>query len=544
MTPWRPERERSFALRSSLWLVDRLRAPIAWLGVDYALFRLILEQRFRARTAGAPGPVGTGTALAMLFLALAGLGPGFLALVTRQPLWWMLAGQALWIFTLALLTATHFASVLVDPTDVGVLASRPVDDRTLFATRIAHVLAEVLLLAAASALFPTLLALFVFPPLAVLVAYPLATLCSALGVLGAMTLVIAVALRLAGPGRFQRVVFWGQIGGGMLLIVLPQFVPRLLAGVDLAGFLESRRWLAFVLPPLAELSLYRLLAGTGDRLDVLLAALVLILPLGLGAWTLRAASRSYVAALGDPGTLLVVRARGFAQGFFARLGKRLCSTHEARAAYGLALALSRRDKLFLRSILPMMGMIVVMVLGMAVPRHGRGIDTDMAGVGPYYVLMLGSTTFELSRLSEHAPASEWRRILPVASMSALLEGSAKALLCGTLLPLLVLLAAALVAVVGPLGLPDVALGVPLCAAALTFAAKPFLRTLPFTQGAKSGMSFDRLPRYLAMMLAMGLLIGLHALARMHWLSSSLAALAAVLLFLRGWRGLRHWPARP
>jgi len=555
-SPWRSRGPDPFTLHASLWIVDRLRTPIRWLGIEFPIFRLVLEQRLRMESpaqsiraaggarAGAAGSIGLGEALTMGWILLMGLVPGVFALVTRDPLLWMLSGQTLWIFTLALLTVMHFANVLVDPTDVGVLASRPVDGRTLFATRIAHVLAPVLVYAGCAALVPVFFGLFVLPPLVVLVAYPLATLSSAAFVIGGVTLAIAVALRVVGPARFQRVVFWGQVGGAMLLMIGSQIAPRLMSQFELLEFLEGRPWLGFLFPPLAEYGFYRLLSGAGERYDLVFAALVVTLPIGIGVLAMLFVSRSFVAALADSGTLVTARTRGFEPSFFARLGPRVCSTGEACAAYGLALALSRRDRLFLRSVLPMLGMVTAMAVVMMVPRGADEVDMEWASAGIYFVLMLGATTFEMSRLSEHPEARVWRRTLPVASEQALMEGSAKALLCGTLFPLLLVISAAMVALLGPDALGDVALALPLAAAALTFTARAFLRGLPFTDGTRRQTNFDRLPRFMGLALALGLLIGVHMLVRLHPVSHGLAVVAALLLFRPGWRRLTRWRLEP
>ena len=54
-----------------------------------------------------------------------------------------MSGLALGLFGLQLVL--FYGGMLLDPTDVAVLHSRPVSDRTLFATRLAHVSVYLLL---------------------------------------------------------------------------------------------------------------------------------------------------------------------------------------------------------------------------------------------------------------------------------------------------------------------------------------------------------------------------------------------------------------
>ena len=146
----------------------------------------------------------------------------------------------------------------------------------------------------------------------------------------------------------------------------------------------------------------------------------------------------------------------------------------------------------------------------------------------------------MSRFSEFAKARLWRKNLPVLSTESLMEGAAKALLCGAVYPLMLLIAAVLLAVVGPPALGHMALALPLTAAALTGAAGVFMRTLPFTVGSQRSSSFDLLPRFMGAMLLMSVLAGGHALVLQHWLSHTVAIVLTLGLLRRGWRGLSHW----
>src|SRR5262245_4827527 len=215
--PWRPAAERSYLLRAVLWAADRLRRPIAAAGVDFPVFReclrvkLLLELRSASRSGPSTGAAGL--ALGVVMFWFVGLLTGLVALLSRDAWNWIAVSQSVSMGFLGMLLLAQFASLLVDPSDIGVVSPHPVPDRTLFAARLAHVAAYVTLLATPFALGSMLLAVFGKPVLQVLLVFPLISLCSTLLTVGIVALLFALSLRIFGPARFQRVTLWIQIAG-------------------------------------------------------------------------------------------------------------------------------------------------------------------------------------------------------------------------------------------------------------------------------------------------------------------------------------------
>src|SRR6185436_8786702 len=143
------------------------------------------------------------------------------------------------------------------PTDIGVLASRPVSGRTLFAARLAHVGVYLLLSCACLSCFPMFLGCLAYPFWAVLLVVPACVLLSALLTLGLVALFYALALRLAGPARFQRVVFAVQIAVMVVLMGGLQVVMPLLHGSHIVGLYSERPALRLLVPPLHFGGLFR-----------------------------------------------------------------------------------------------------------------------------------------------------------------------------------------------------------------------------------------------------------------------------------------------
>lgn len=551
------ERSGGLVIGCGLWLADRLRRPLTWLGVDFPAFRVLLRTRLLLDQRGVPslglgaapsgaardGGFGVGIALMLSLFWLAGLPVGLLAPLARPPAHaWMAAVSAFALGLFALQLVLFYGSMLLDPTDVGVLQSRPVSDRTLFAARLAHVGVYLLLGCASLSFFPMFLGCLAYPFWAVLPLVPLTIGLSALLALGLVALFHGVVLRLAGPARFQRVSLWLQILMATFLMGGVQLVMPLVreSGVlqALAGRPELRVWA----PPFHFGGLFEVLLGSRTPADLQLAAAALLVPAASLALAVLVAGRHFVAGLS--GQLQVRAARGarWPGGPLRRLGRRLCRSREEQAAFDFALSLSRRDRIFLRQALPAtLGMSIVglaLLLPMQLDEEATFLVPWVLPAAVCFAALAGPTLLEAGRFSEHWAARWIFSALPVSGPRPLLRGGALALLLGWAAPTLIAVALLTGSVAGPAQWPEVLVAL-LAGALLVLQPLPAMQLrVPFTDQARPNQADFRNVgvMFLFTALVMGT-AGLVALAHLHPLALLAAALLAALLLPRAWRGL-------
>ncbi len=549
---WTRPPQRSRSSRVVLGLARVLKPLIVLFGIDFATFRVVLANRIElgervvAQERGAKVGARGGLLFSGLFLMFFSLGPAALALGKHDAVWWMASGLGVWMFFGMLGTVGHFVGLLVDRTDVVVLASLPVSDRTVVAARAAHMLIDLMFLAACSALLPTIAGCIAFEPWTALLMYPLSTLLITLVVLSATLAFTMVLLRVVGPARFQRVLFWTQIIGAASLAILFQAGGRLIPWDSVKAAFESHTWLAALVPPLHYVSLFRVACGTSTAADVLPAALGVGLPLVLAAAAFALVSRSFLAAVADSGALTRTAARGFGSGPLARLAPRLCTTPTAAAAFGFTLAMSRREKTYLRTTLPQMASFGAMAIAMFVKssRRGSGMDIELIHFAPYYFVFVAPLTLTAARPSEHSEARWWFGALPVSSVRELLEGAAKALLCGMVLPATVIVAALVVVVGGLDQFFDVVLAVFAVGAAVCFQARWFLRDIPFTRKPLGRAYAGSVLETIAVLVAAIGMGFVHAALRLHPIALGAGIVVYAVLFVVAWRGLARIRPEP
>ncbi len=528
---WATKEERSLVLRAVLGLIGSLRRPLAAAGVDFTRFRELLRVKLVLALRGAGGSAAMGeaaVALTVVFCGLGGLLTGLAALLQDSPGPWLVLSLGSLLILVGWVLLTQLASILVDPADIGVVAPHPVPDRTLFSVRLAQLFAYVAVIAGSHGGGNVLLAVWRQPPLPVLLCYPVLVLLAATLALGAVALLFALLLHLAGPARFQRVSFWVQILGGVALFVAVQVGMRspLRDGLaDLGG--EPPPWLAF-LPPFHYVAVFELARGGDWREHALPALAAFLCPLGALAATLALASRYFVAGLQGSLAPAGGRARRWPAGPFARLGARLARSREERAGFDFTLALSRREPRFLRAVVPMLGMFSAMGLIGAFRERTADLSVPFTFGFPTMVL---ATMLDASRAGQDAEARWLFLALPLRDESALVRGAARTFVFGWWVPIVLVLALALTLILGPGALPAIVLALELWGMVALALVRCYALGIPFTRTIRFGeMNVRNFGVLLVLMLVWGLVCAVFfLLASRPWsLWGGIALLVPVL----------------
>lgn len=539
--PWTTKEDGSLLLRLVLGALDRLRTPLRAFGLDYTVFRELLRVKLVLALRGADQSAalgGASVALALLFIWFGGLLTGLPALLNDSPGPWIAISLGILLFLVGFALLSQLASILVDPTDIGLIGPHPVTDRTLFAVRLAQLFAHVGVIAGGYAAGNVLVAVWGQPPRAVLLVYPLLAALTATLALGLVALLFAALLRLAGPAHFQRVSFWVQVLGGVVVFGGIQLGARLL----FRGLVELPReppfWLAF-LPPLHYRSVFELACGGSWRELWLSALSAFLLPLAALGATLALASRYFVAGLQGSLEFGAARARRWPAGPLRALGHGLVRSQEERAGFDFALALSRREPRFLRAVIPMLCMFSVMGLAGAFRERSADIAVPMTLGFPTMIL---AAMLDASRAGQDAEARWLFLALPVRDESALVRGAARTFVFGWWAPCVLALALALALIIGPAALPRIALALELWGVVALVLVRRYALGIPFTRTLRFGeMNFRNFGVMLTLMLVWGVLCGVFfLLASTPWtLGLAIAALLPALWRLqRSLDGLR------
>lgn len=538
-SPWRTKEESSLFLQFVLALVGLFERPLAAARVEPAQFRELLRTRLvlDLRPADASGNAYgiVGTVLTILLGWLGGMGTGLIGLLSGNAELWVVVSQSALFLLLLFALLQSLVAMLMDPTDVRVLGRHPVQDRTLFAVRLAQLFAYLFVLGASFLAGNVLLAVWRLPVAGVLLVYPLLTLLGVCTALGMVALVVAAVLKLAGPERFQRVSLWIQVGAAAALAGGLQVLPRMLPRDFWRQLWESPSAWKTLWPPVAYGKTFEFVLGHGEFPPLALGVTLLVPVLAL-AVTLALASRHFIAGVqgalegsGKP------RPR-WPGGLLSRLARGLVRGREQLAGLEFARALSLREGHVLRGALPQFFSMQAMTFGVCLgPRNGMG-SGFLACMSAGMLAFVVPTVLELCQ-GTATPGARWLFLAaPLEDEAEVMRGGLKGLLLVWYGVGMAVLGLAMIAILGPAELAAIVLALELSIVMTLFYARLYGLGIPFRREIRQA-NMANVGLVMTMFFGLGVLGGIHWLLTRHpWSAGGGIALTAGLIALQ-WRGL-------
>lgn len=541
---WHPKRTSMVLVPLVMWCVARLRRPLVALGIDYPRFACLIETKltldFRSDDKGGAGFVTFGLLLIMAITWISSLGVTLLVLTKMPPESWMAILSAHTLFMTLFMLATQYSAMLVDTTDVDVLQSRPIPDRTLFAARLAHVAVYLVSILSTCLFWPLALGWLGYPYWSLVVTVPIVVAQSATTALGIVAIVFALALRIGGPANFQRLALWAQIGLTALMMGGMQVGMAFTHGKPFLEWLRGDSWTRALLPPLQQGGLYALVLGDTSRANMILGALAFVTPLAALSIAVLLASKHFVAGLQGEIARPPSRGARWKKGIYARIAAICTSSRQERAGFDFVLAMSRREKNFLRATVPMLVGFTSMGVAMTINARGLGdVMPRFMRIVPIYMFAISMPgILENWRFSEYFDASWSLRIAPTDTLRPFVLGGIKAILAGMLAPTMLFVGTLLVVLQGVAVLPDV-LVAGLVVTTLTIGVVPMLvLKVPFARKLKFGETdFSNLAMIFVVCCLTVACGGLHAVARAHWIGLTVLGVAAAIGAVVAWKRL-------
>lgn len=550
-----------------LRVTDRLAWLLTRLGVDYPQFRALLEVKLtldgRRRTAvqaqAARQDATGGLRTVLIMYGLFGLFVGGIFLMTRNLFAAAVLEHAFVMIMLAMTLISDFSSVLLDTTDNKILQSRPISGRTIYAARLAHIIAYVTLLggslAAAGLVFGTYRYGVLF---ALLLLLTLAA--SVLFTVSAVNVFYLLILRITSAERLRDVILYCQIIFTVLFIGGYQILPRLFNTKLFEEWDPAGAGWIYLLPPAWLAGPFGMLSRPQSATFVILTVLSAAVPLlALLLSTLLAPGfKDALARLEAVDTLerAADKAKVAAAPQHRRAGRWswVASDPGERAAVDFFWAIMDRDRHFKLRTYPSVAMAFLLGGIMIFGQSGNPFETlrTLGGTQKHLVLlyvcaMIGPNALTMLRYSDKFEAAWIFESLPIGRTGLLLRAALKVVLLRLVLPAYLIMSA-LVLLVWPISVaPDVILAGVLLVLLTVLEARQLTDRLPFsvqfTAAANAGRS--------GYMLAYTLLAA--ALGGGHFALSlagpvPVAAAIPVALLAAGWSlrsyGQQNWTSLP
>lgn len=452
------------------------------------------------------------------------------------------AFYTLFLFMLSFLLITDFSNVLIDTRDKTVLLPRPINDQTLFLSRILHIfiyLFRILLpMSLPGWIFLGLTygwkaGLFFVVPLALMVFMALF----------AVNGFYLLLLKLAKPERFKEVINYFQIVISIVLFASYYLLPKVMNSATVAGMTQEQfPWIRYF-PSYWLASCWTwIFPGTGMAGSTWLSLLAVVFPIFCIYATVKWLAPQFARNLGglDAVESGPVKAKTQTkEGFYKKLAYFANRNDEARAGFMLAWLQTSRSRSFKMKVYPSFAYVPIYFVYLLINHDQSGHDIwQMMIHKKYHLILIYMSSFSLIQalnylsISDQYKASWIYRALPVTTPGKIMGGAYKAMWLKFYLPFFVAIATFVLSVWGVPAIADLVLGLMNVTLFSLLLMLLGARTLPFSILEQVSNTSGRTLRMLLAFFIIGVFGFAHALALKFWLLKPLfMVLSAIALWI-------------
>jgi len=516
--------------------LDAFRWLLRLMGIDYLQLRAIMEIKLvmdNRRPGNAMFRIVDKESdnvllMTMGFFTIMGLIMGFVVTLTDSP---FVAMTLFLTFIMTFITLTviaDYSSVLLDIADAPILQPRPLDGRTILASRLVHITIYLLLLTFSLAAGSIILGSVRFG----LVTLPVMIISLILATLFVIVLVqvlYSLALRFLNAERLREIILIIQtlavlvfVGGGVVL-------TRILESDVLRNITFENRWWVYLLPPSWFAAPVALAVGPVGPTQLILSCLAVVVPLLGILLVVRVLGPGFGSQLekleAEEGTSRLSRREKSASvnrmsGLAKWASGIALKTQGEKASFSLVWKLISHDRQYLLRTYPMLALLFFYLALFFIksdqgPGEALGALTAsnqhliflyiVAFVAPFFITNL--------RFSPVYEAAWVFRSLPFARPGEILLGGLKAVLLKYVIPVFMLVSVILVSLWGPRILMDIILAGCTGTFIMLLYANIFGRHYPFSEEYKVAKAAGRSSIF-ALLFFVPILVGItHAAAR-------------------------------
>lgn len=408
---------------------------------------------------------------------------------------------------------SDFSTVLLDIRDRNILATKPVNRRTITMAKTMHIFIYLFFLTGAIAIIPLVVGLVKHGILFFLI-FLLELLLMNLLIVVLTALLYLTVLRLFDGEKLKDIINYVQIGLTITITIGYQVLIRLF-DITAMDVTFKPAWWQVLLPPIWTGSAFQVLLqpGTATNAFVLLAVLSVVVPLiaFLAYLKLMPALERNLQKLAEPDS----RSGSKGGGVVRRMARLICSTPQERAFFRFAWTMLGTERDFKLKVYPTLGFSIIFPF---IFLFSGNFELENLGSGGsrmylliYFSGMMLPTIIKMLGYSSQYKAAWIYHTAPLENMNPVYKGTLLACLIRLMLPLFILEAIVFTVLFGAGIVPDlIIVGVAL----QFYAIISFLimgKALPFSAPFES-MQQSASVRILGLLLLLGVLALLHLAA--------------------------------
>lgn len=534
----------------TLRVLDRLAGLFERMGVDYAVMRRILQVKLTMDARRVPilsgksknqqdTPDESNQFLRSLWLYV--LFGGFSSMLLLAGDNYMFQTSLLFgimMFMIMTSMISDFSTVLLDIRDRNILATKPVNRRTIAMAKTIHIFAYLFFITGAIAMIPLAVGLVKHGILFLLI-FLLELILMNLLIVVLTALLYLTVLRLFDGEKLKDIINYVQIGLTVAITIGYQVLIRLFDFTAM-DIVFKPAWWQVLLPPAWAGAAFQVLLRPGTATDAFigLAALSVVVPLVafFAYLKLMPALERNLQKLSEPDSRSGSKGRGLVH----RMANLTGSTSQERAFFRFAWTMMGTERDFKLKVYPTLGFSLIFPF---IFLFSGGFRWDSIGKGGsraylliYFSGLMLPTIIKMLGYSSQYKAAWIYHTAPLENMNPVHKGTLLACLIRLMLPLFILEATVFVVLYGAGIVPDlIIVGVAL----QFYAIISFLimsKRLPFSAPFESMQQQSDYLRILGLMLFLGVLALLHLAALLVPYGG---IIYGVLLIAGTWAGWRN-----
>jgi hypothetical protein len=451
---------------------------------------------------------------------------------------------AFFLFVLTFMLITDFSNVLFDTKDKYIILPRPVNDQTLFLSRILHVFIYLFRIVLPMAL-PGWIVIGIKMGWQSALLFPVILMLMIFMVMFLVNGCYLLVLRFAKPEKFKNVISYFQIFFSIMFFVVTYFTPRLMNSaiftkIEPANFMWARYLPSYWLATCWTWIGYELILPGTAWLSILAVALPVVLVFVTVKWLAPRFGKEIGAIdVGETAPKGISTKRGNS-GFYKKLANILNSSYAAQAGFVITWIQTSRNRAFKMRVYPMFVYAPVMFIYMLTSGRSGSFSerwSDLAESN-YYLFLLYLCVMSIMQALNYLNFSDQYKAAwvyyasPLEKPGRVMAGAFKAAWVKYFLPLFLIISIFVLYKWGAHVLLDIILAVTNMTLFAVIMVRISFRNFPFSQMEQLKNSGGRVIKSLLTLAIPGLLGFGHYLAiNLWWLKLILLGLSGVLLWL-------------
>ncbi|POZ56636.1 hypothetical protein LYSIN_01419 [Lysinibacillus sphaericus] len=358
------------------------------------------------------------------------------------------------IFIVMTTLISDFSSVLLDVRDRSILATKPINAKTINAAKVLHIFIYLTYLTIALTAIPLLVSLFTQGIVFFLLTVFALTFIN-IFIVVLTTILYIVILRFFDGEKLKDIINYVQIGLSLVLMIGYQVLIRSFEFVNLEMVVTFTWWSIFIIPMWFAAPYELILNGNNSYFTLVGTIFSVFIPLisiGLYIKLIPTFERNLQKLLSTSKSKKEKRSR--LKDYFLSF---ICRTSEERAFYRFASLMMKQERDFKLKVYPSLGFsFVIPFIFMFNMMRSDNVDysTSISYLNIYFsMLIIPSAVMMLGHSAKYKAAWIYK-VFPIKDYTDLQKGSLKAFLIKLYIPLYIVLSIVFCFIYGPRIIPD------------------------------------------------------------------------------------------